>query len=88
VGSSNVVTNVTIWAAWLREKINGRSKHGGEGAGLAAICEISKTGAAKASFANLAFIPPVDTPEGARQKLVDDIEQWRLIAKLGNIEPQ
>jgi tripartite-type tricarboxylate transporter receptor subunit TctC len=54
----------------------------------AAVSEISKTDAAKAFFANLASVPLVDTPEGARQKLVDDIEQWRLIAKLGNIEPQ
>ena len=54
----------------------------------AAVTEISKTDAAKAFFANLASVPLVDTPEGARQKLVDDIEQWRLIAKLGNIEPQ
>jgi tripartite-type tricarboxylate transporter receptor subunit TctC len=54
----------------------------------AAVTEISKTDAAKAFFANLASVPLVDTPQGARQKLVDDIEQWRLIAKLGNIEPQ
>lgn len=54
----------------------------------AAVTEISITDAAKAFFANLASVPLVDTPQGARQKLVDDIEQWRLIAKLGNIEPQ
>lgn len=54
----------------------------------AAVSEISSTDAAKTFFANLASVPLVDTPAGARQKLVDDIEQWRLIAKLGNIEPQ
>ncbi len=54
----------------------------------AAISEISSTDAAKAFFANLASLPLVATPESAHQKLVDDIEQWRLIAKLGNIEPQ
>jgi tripartite-type tricarboxylate transporter receptor subunit TctC len=54
----------------------------------ATISEISKTDAAKAFFANLASLPLVDTPEGARKKLVDDIEQWRLIAKIGKIEPQ
>lgn len=54
----------------------------------AAVSEISKTDAARAFFAKLASLPLVDTPEGARQKLVDDIEQWRLIAKLGKIEPQ
>jgi tripartite-type tricarboxylate transporter receptor subunit TctC len=52
------------------------------------VSEISRTDAAKSFFANLASIPLVDTPAGARQKLVEDIEQWRLIAKLGNIEPQ
>jgi tripartite-type tricarboxylate transporter receptor subunit TctC len=54
----------------------------------AAISEISRTDAARDFFAKLASLPLVDTPEGARRKLVDDIEQWRLIAKLGNIEPQ
>ncbi len=54
----------------------------------ATVSEISKTDAAKAFFANLASVPLVDTPAGARQKLVDDIEQWRLIAKLGNMQPQ
>jgi len=52
------------------------------------VSEISRTDAAKAFFANLASVPLVDTPAGARKKLVDDIEQWRLIAKLGNIQPQ
>ena len=52
------------------------------------VSEISRTDAAKAFFANLASVPLVDTPAGARQKLVEDIEQWRLIAKLGKIEPQ
>ena len=54
----------------------------------AAISDISKTDAAKAFFANLASLPLVSSPESAHQKLVDDIEQWRLIAKLGKIEPQ
>jgi tripartite-type tricarboxylate transporter receptor subunit TctC len=54
----------------------------------AAISDISRTDAARDFFAKLASLPLVDTPEGARRKLVDDIEQWRLIAKLGNIEPQ
>jgi len=54
----------------------------------AAVSEISKTDAAKSFFANLASVTLVDTPAGARKKLVDDIEQWRLIAKLGNIQPQ
>lgn len=54
----------------------------------AAVSEISRTDAAKAFFANLASVPLVDTPAGAHQKLVDDIEQWKLIAKLGNMEPQ
>jgi tripartite-type tricarboxylate transporter receptor subunit TctC len=54
----------------------------------ATVSEISRTQAAKDFFARLASLPLVDTPEGARQKLVDDIEQWRLIAKIGKIEPQ
>jgi tripartite-type tricarboxylate transporter receptor subunit TctC len=54
----------------------------------ATVSEISRTQAAKDFFSKQASLPLVDTPEGARQKLVDDIEQWRLIAKLGKIEPQ
>jgi tripartite-type tricarboxylate transporter receptor subunit TctC len=54
----------------------------------AAVSEISRTDAAKQFFANLASVPLVSTPEQARQKLLDDIEQWRLIAELGNFVPQ
>ena len=54
----------------------------------AAVSEISKTDAAKAFFANLASVPLVGTPAEAHKKLVDDIERWRLIAKLGNMQPQ
>ncbi len=54
----------------------------------AVVSDISRSDEAKAFFGNLASVPLVDTPAGARQKLVDDTAQWGMIAKLGSIVPQ
>lgn len=53
-----------------------------------AFATISRQDDAKQFFGKLGSIPLVDTAAGSYQKLVEDTERWRFIAKAGNIQPQ